>query len=67
MSKKLSEEDLNKFKVPLKGTKKDHEGPAHLWPNEFANDPLFRKFKGDSKVNKIKHPSKQPALSSKKR
>lgn len=28
-------------------------GPPHLWPNLIANDPLFRKFKGDSKVSQM--------------
>lgn len=46
------------YGLDFKGVKVDHQGPSHLWPNEFANDPTFRRFKGDSRAQRIKDPKK---------
>lgn len=45
---------VNASVIPMKDRKQEYKGLPHLAPNEFANDPLFRRFKGDSK-SKARH------------
>lgn len=60
LEKEMRRKARVEFGLDFKGQKKDHAGPPHLWPNEMANDPSFRRFKGDSKASSIKDTNKRP-------
>ncbi len=45
---------VNVSSIPMKERRAPYSGPPHLDANVFANDPLFRRFKGDSK-SKARH------------